>query len=281
MFKLSPLTYVVTGVVLMLMIFFGFFFLKIRPELQEAQWYAEKSDELEVIISPASRQAAVDRVRNAKQRVQDAEVQWKQASSWRTPSAGTLNLTPNRWQLVVNARRWHTKAENDLNRWVRRGGVTLVSPPRLLVPYPTDQPNELIQYYFNYPALPFPVAIWDVGTVTVSGTWDQIMSNVRSWSLIPGYIASVRGLSITGTGNRLTGTYGLTVVVYVNTPYVSGGPMEGGGVPQLGDGQQQGGGGQQNTGTMGRPGGGGGGPAPIGGAPGEPTPMGMGGSVAN
>lgn len=279
MFRLSPLSYVVVGFVLMLMIFTGFYFLKIRPELAEVNMYADKSQELNGIISKPSQDKAVERVREAMSMVRDAEVQWKQVASWRTPSFGTLNMTPNRWQLVVNTRRWHGKAEADLNRWARRGGVTVVSPARLLVPYPTDQPNDLVQFYFNYPALPFPVAIWDIGTVTVQGTWDQIMQNVRSWSLIPGYIVSVRGLSVTGTGSRLTGTYALTAVVYVNTPYVSGGPAEGGAVPQLGGDAAAAGGNNQNTGTMGRPGQGGGpgGPAPVGGLPGEPTPMGVGG----
>jgi len=270
------------GVVLMLMIFTGFYFLKIKPELAEVNMLADKSKELDEIISEPSKQAAVERVREALTKVRDAEVQWKQITSWRTPPVGTLNMTPNRWQLVVNTRRWHGKAESDLNRWVRRGGVTLVTPARILVPYPTDQPNELVQYYFNYPALPFPVAIWDLGVVTVQGTWDQIMQNVRSWSQVPGYIVSVRGLSVTGTGSRLAGTYGLTAIVYVNTPYVSGGPAEGGNVPQLGGDAAAGN--NQNNGTMARPGEGGaaGGPAPIGGpspigGPGEPTPKGMGG----
>jgi hypothetical protein len=206
MFKLNALTFFIVGVVLMAMIFFGFFFLKIKPENEEIGYYADKSLELDGIISADSQSRAVERVRNAMQQVRDAEVAWKQVTTWRTPAAGTFNMTPNRWQLVVNARRWHSKAEADLNRWVRRNGVTMVTPPRLLVPYPTDQPNDLVQYYFNYPALPFPVAIWDLGTITVQGTWEQIMQNVRSWSTIPGYIASVRGLSITGTGSRLQGT---------------------------------------------------------------------------
>jgi hypothetical protein len=286
MFRLSALTFVIVGVVLMAMIFAGFWFLKINPEREEIHYYADKSLELDSITSQDSQSRAVERVRNAMQQVRDAEVEWKQVSSWRTPPAGTFNLTPNRWQLVVNARRWHIKAEADLNRWIRRGGVTLVSPPRVLVPYPTDQPNDLVQFYFNYPALPFPVAIWDLGTVTVQGTWEQIMTNGRSWSQLPGYLVSVRGLSITGTGSRLQGTYGLTAVVYVNTEYVSGGPGENGGVPQLGGGQQGNlGGNQQGSGTMDRPGGGGGGagpaptggPTPIGGPANEPQPAGMGG----
>src|SRR5687768_10592183 len=137
MFRLSALTFVIVGVVLMAMIFAGFWFLKINPEREEIHYYSDKSLELDAIISQDSRNRAVERVRNALQEVRDAEVAWKQVTTWRTPAAGTFNMTPNRWQLVVNARRWHGRVEADLNRWVRRNGVALVTPARLLVPYPT------------------------------------------------------------------------------------------------------------------------------------------------
>jgi hypothetical protein len=141
-----------------------------------------------------------------------------------------------------------------------------------MIPFPTDQPNQLIQYYFNYPAFPFPITIWDIGTVTVEGTYDQITNHVRNWSNIPNYIASVRGLSIQGTGNRLRGTYGLTLIAYVNTDYISGGPGQGGTVPDMTGGGQ---GNENNSGTMPRPGGGG--PSgDSGGGPGAPRSGGTG-----
>jgi hypothetical protein len=88
-----------------------------------------------------------------------------------------------------------------------------------------------------------------LGTITVEGSYDQIASHIKSWSRIPNYIASVRGLSIQGTGSRLQGTYGLTLLVYVNTEFVSGGPGDGGTVPDLSASDNQ----QGDTGTGPRP----------------------------
>jgi hypothetical protein len=275
MYKLNPLTYVIVGVILMLTTFLGFYFLKIRPEQEEIGYWMDKNQKLDQIISEPSKQAAVDRVRDALTKVSDAQSTWKLIAARRTPSVGAMNLTPQRWQVVVNARRWHGQVEQDLRHWINHGGVRLVSPAGgLQVPFPTDKPNELVQYYFNYPAFPFPIAIWDLGPITVSGSYDRIISHVKSWSAIPHYIAEVRGLSLTGTGNQLQSTYGLTVVAYINTDYVSGGPAEGGGVPEMGA-QQNVGGGQDNSGTMPRPGtsGGGGGMAANSG----PTPVAIGG----
>ncbi|MGI8922659.1 MAG: hypothetical protein ACR2HJ_01235 [Fimbriimonadales bacterium] len=275
MFRLNPITFVVAGVALILTTIAGFYFLKIRPEQEEMGYWIRKNQKLDEIISEGSKTAAVERVREAMTKVRDAESAWKLIAQRRTPSAGQINLTPQRWQLVVNTRRWHGRVEADLRKWIRRGGVRLVSPAGgIQVPFPTDMPNELVQYYFNYPAFPFPIAIWDLGAVTVAGTYDQIMSHVKSWSAIPHYIASVRGLSLTGSGSRLQATYGLTLVVYINTQFVSGGPAEGGKVPDMGSTGDQAQGGQNQSGTMAKPGAGGGG---AGGAGAGPTPIAIGG----
>ena len=95
---------------------------------------------------------------------------------------------------------------------------------------------------------------------------------MRSWNDIPGYIASVRGLAIEGTGNRVRGKYGLVVIAYINTPDVFGGPTEGGKIPDI----SPAGTGGSRSGTMERPGGAG---AP-GGAPGGATVPG-GGAVGS
>lgn len=254
MFKLSSLTFIVVGVLLMATIFAYFWFMRINPANIEAGYYEEQNRQLQEIISDASKKAATERVRQALTKVRDAEMNWKATVQKRTPSSGQMNLVPNRWQLTVNARRWHAVVERDLNSWFSKTGVRLVEPALLQVPFPTDLPNDLVRFYFNYPAFPFPIAIWDLGTVTVEGSYDAIMNHVRSWSRIPNYIVSVRGLSVTGTGNRLRATYGLTAVVYINTENVSGGPGPDQGVPDLSGGEQTTG--QTGSGTMQRPGGG-------------------------
>lgn len=257
MFKLSPLTFIVCGVVIMAVIWAGFWIFKIGPERQEIAWYKEHNEQLREIISPASIAAAVDRVANALDAVDQAQIQWKEIAERRTPAQGRFDLTEHRWQLTVNVRDWHGTVEQDLRRWISKSGVTFVEPlGGPFVPYPTDVPNELVEAYFNYPALPYPVAVWDMGTVTVEGTYDQIINNVRSWVDIPGYVATVRGLAIEGTGNRLRGSYNLLIVAYINTPNVASGMLPNGRVQ---DNSVAGGQGGDASGTVERPGSGAGG----------------------
>ncbi|MCH8274882.1 MAG: hypothetical protein IH851_08830 [Armatimonadetes bacterium] len=258
MFRLSPITFIICGAVLIAITWGGFWFFSIDKTRKEVAYWKEQNELLDDITSRESQDDARERVKLAYEMVQAAEVQWKEIAEKRTPSVGRFNLSGNRWQATVEARRWHGEVERDLKRWIAGSGVTLTGPVEdgqlgPFVPYPTELPNELVEFYFNFPALEFPVAIWDLGTLTVEGTWEQITNHVRSWSDIPGYVASVRGLAITGTGRRLEATYGLVVIAYINTPEVFGGPDDDGKIPDVSPAQSAGG----RSGTQNRPGGGG------------------------
>ncbi|MCL6623428.1 MAG: hypothetical protein K6T17_02270 [Fimbriimonadales bacterium] len=268
MTKLNPWTYVVCALVLIAITWAGFWFFSIGKLRQEIAEYQKQNAALDEILSPASQKRAQERLTEAYRRVYEAEQQWKVIAEKHTPPSSRINLSPNRWQLTVMARRWHGQVERDLRNWITRSGVRIIAPVEggqtgPFVPYPTDLPNELVELYFNYPALQFPVAIWDLGEITVEGTYEQVVRHVRSWNDIPGYIASVRGLAIEGTGNRVRGKYGLVVIAYINTPDVFGGPTEGGKIPDISPAGTGGG----RSGTMERPGRAG---AP-GGAPGGTT----------
>jgi hypothetical protein len=255
--------------------------MRIGPGNTEKGYWVEQNEKLDEIISEASQRRAVERVREALEKVEAAQIKWKAIVQTRTPSAGRINLVPNRWQLTVNTRRWHPQVERDLRQHISRSGVQVIAPVGgPFVPFPTDNPNDLVEFYYNYPAFPFPIAIWDLGTITVQGSQDAILNHIRSWSRIPGYIASVRGLSITGTGNRLRATYNLIVLAYVNTENVSGGSAEGGRVPDISSSAAGAGGAQgQGSGTMSRPGGTG--PAGGGGGGGAPGAAGGGSSAGS
>lgn len=300
MTKLSPLTFLVCGIVLILVIWAGFYFLSIDKTIKEIESYEQYHAKLKEIVSPESQKAAQVRVQQALETVEKAEQEWKLIAERKTPAASRINLTAHRWQTTVDARQWHAQVERDLRNWILRSGVRIVaSTPQdvadgarqlattvyanaggtgamdriferdrvyweeryrmlhniphdeIRVPYPTDLANELIQFYFNYPALPFPVAFLPTGTITVEGTYEQIISHVRSWNDIPGYIASVRGLAISGTGTRLRGTYDLLIVAYINTENVFGGsPQAPYRIPDISSGQQGSG---QASGTQDRP----------------------------
>src|SRR5438874_1743408 len=155
MFKLTPLTFVVVGMLLVVTVALGFWLLKIQPTQTEIGYWQEQNDKLDNILLESSKKAAVERVREAYAAVTTAETNWKAVVQKRTPSEGQINLESHRWQLVVNTRRWHGRVESDLRKWIAKGGVKLVAPVGgLQVPFPTDQPNELVQFYFNFPAFP-------------------------------------------------------------------------------------------------------------------------------
>lgn len=239
MSKVSAYVWVVCGLVLMLVTWAGFWWLKIGPEREEVKAYREVNQKLDAIISPSSQESARRRVADALKAVNEAQTQWKMIAKTKTPSRGKFNLLDHRWQLTVNARAWHSSVEADLKRWIAKSGVRVLQPTNdqgevgPFVPFPTDNANDLVESYFNYPALPYPVAVWDLGTMTVEGTYSQIVRHVRSWTDIPGYIASVRGLSLEGTDNRIKGSYNLVVVAFINTDMVAGGPGERGRVPDI------------------------------------------------
>lgn len=285
MFRLSPITFFVCGLVLILVTWAGFWFFSISKTRTEIGYWEKHVAELRQIASAESQKAAQERVRTALEKVSEAEQEWKLIADTRTPSMGRMNLMTHRWQSTVDVRKWHSQVEADLRSWIQKSGVRILQPVQNaevgpFVPYPTDLPNELVEFYFHYPAIPFPVCVWDLGTITVEGTYDQITNHVRSWTKIPGYVAMVRGLGITGTGSRLRGSYNLVVVAYVNTEYVFGGAEQSGRIPDL-SAPAQGAGGQQGSGTGERPrprtsGGTGGGPVGGGAAAGG----GVGGGAA-
>lgn len=95
------------------------------------------------------------------------------------------------------------------------------------VPPPGDSATSILADYYNYPAIDFPVCIFDLGTVTVTGTAEQIYRNMEAWSDMPEYLAVADGLALNGTAPTLTGTYSLTVVAYIRGTEVSAPVPEG------------------------------------------------------
>jgi hypothetical protein len=126
---------------------------------------------------------------------------------------GGINIGVQAWQLTVDSKKFRNNIQRALNAQVRRGGVTVLAAPK--VPEPDDSAATILANYYNYPAIKFPVVIFDLGTVSVRGTYKQIMDNVRSYSTMPRYLVVVDGLRIEGTAPVLTATYNLTLVGYI------------------------------------------------------------------
>lgn len=191
------------------------FFQEWQPNQTEASYFDELRQQRE--LEGGKLAAAEKRVEDAKEMVNEKAAEWRTVVAQHSPSAnvssGGINLAVNAWQLTVDARTFRNNAQRRLNAQVKRGGITVVNGPT--VPFPSEEATAIVANYFNYPAIPFPVVIFDLGTVTVQGTYAQIMANVRSWSRMPDYLAVADGLALTGTSPNLTGTYNLSLVGYV------------------------------------------------------------------
>jgi hypothetical protein len=186
------------------------------PTLTAANNYAQYRTQLETEAGKES--AARKRVEKALQTVRQKTQIWNGYVATRIPTgdvnSGGISLAVNPYQLTVDTQKFRNSVQRAVNAQIKRGGVTVVQAPS--VPGPADNDRaELILNYYNYPGLRFPVVIFDLGPVTVTGTYQQIMANVRSYKTMPRYLAVTDGLQISGTSPHLTGTYNLSIVGFI------------------------------------------------------------------
>ena len=169
--------------------------------------------------------------RQAVKKVQDAEAlgrqtvqQWNTISQAHTlpasPDPDGIDLTANGFQLAAQIPAYRNRLQAMVNNQVKVGGVTVVQGP-FVPPPPLDQTlngDKIVAQYFHFPALPAPVLVFDLGNVTVTGTFQQISDNVKAWSRMPHFLAVADGLRLQGTSPNLTGTYAVSIVGFVDIP---------------------------------------------------------------
>lgn len=267
--KLSPITYFAIGFALFL-VAIGFGLRVFIPNNTEAGYYRTYRDQLQ---AEADKQPQADRrLRDAEAMVEEKAAQWRQVVATRTPpesvQAGGIDISQNAWQLTVDSRKFRDNIQRDLNFQLRRGGVRVLTAPE--IPFPDDSASSILQSFYNYPSIKFPVVIFNLGTVTVQGTYRQIRDHVLSFSRMPRYLAVTDGLRLEGTSPLLTASYNLTLIGYIRGTEVFPPVPEGAATASLGGGP---GGPPAGFRPPGAPGG-----APFGG-PGGPPP-GFGGPPA-
>ena len=195
----------------------AFVFLQVyAPYEKAADYYNTYHQQLEVEANKQGR--AEERVRKAMKTVNDAAAQWNSIVAAKTPpdslAAGGVNVSVNPYQLVVDSVKYRNSVQREFNRQIHAGGVKVVAAPQ--IPMPTDNEKEILPSFYGYPTLaPFPVVLFELGSVTVSGNYKQIMANVRSWTKMPRYLAVVDGLRIDGTSPNLTASYNVTILGYI------------------------------------------------------------------
>jgi hypothetical protein len=164
---------------------------------------------------------AKKRVETAKKMVDAKANEWMKIASTRTPPVGVehggIDLSVDPWHLSVDTPKFRNNIQRAVNEQVKKGGVKVLNAPLVQIIDPNLPVNQILSTFYNYPALKFPVLIFDFGTITVQGNYKQILDNVRAYKNMPHYLAVTDGLRIDGTSPNLTGTYNLTVVGYIRT----------------------------------------------------------------
>ena len=170
--------------------------------------------------------AAVKKKETAAKLIEVAQAGWLPYVETKTPlqsvREGGININVNRYQLLLDTKKFRDSVQTALNTQLKKGGVKVTAGPRIPGVTDEDAPNSVLASYYNYPSAPFPVVIYDLGQVTVQGTYEQILENVRSWSSMPRYLAVAHNLALTGTAPTLTGTYDLSIVGYIRYDGVYG-----------------------------------------------------------
>lgn len=237
--KLSGLTILMIGISIFLVAIGFAYFQHWTPNKKEQGYYEGLKQQLE--IENAKESAVKKRVKDAEALVAEQSEKWSAVVAAKTPSdsvaTGGIDITVDGWHLVNDTRKFRNNMQRAFNAQVKKGGVTVINGPA--VPESDFGATSILASYYNYPAIPFPVVMVDFGTITVRGTYDQIVANMRSWASMPNYLAVADGLQLTGTSPYLEGTYSLSMVAFIRGsevfPVV---PEAGAGAGGAGNGQQ-------------------------------------------
>ncbi len=241
MFKLSGWVWIVVGAFVGIAVIAYGLFQFYLPDLEEAALIDEYADSLQREAS--KRQKAEQRVEKAVKYVETTadELRAVLDKKW-AGGEGFIDLTVDPFTLVATAPAYRDKVQSAVNRQLKVGGVEIVQAP--LIPFPDTDPATLMLSYFNFTRLPYPVVMFDLGNITVTGTYEQIVANVEAWTNMPDYFAVTHGLTLTGTSPELTATYSVSIVGFL--PGQPNGVLDGqitSGASQGGRGRRGGGGG--------------------------------------
>ena len=217
--KLSPLAIYVVGICIVfaaVMVSLSIFL----PNIEEAKNFNTRANEY---IEQAEKQPLANKkVEQAIADVTKMGEDWQKVVAVKTPPSSLpngINLAVNRWQLTNDSVQFRNSMQRAVNSQLKRGGVRVIAGPA--IPSPPGNASQIIEYY-NYPSIKFPVLIFDLGQVTVQGSYSQIMQNVQSWSNMPNYLAVADGLQLSGTTPTMTGRYNVTMVAYIRGDKIAG-----------------------------------------------------------
>lgn len=228
----NPLTWLLGGLLLCIGFLFLGFMMFWRPNMTEVANFKEATEAYQAESAKSGQ--ATRRVKETAAAVRAVDQEWAEVVQTKTPpasvTAGGIDLSRNRYQLTVDVRRYRNSLQNAVNAQLKTGGIKVIQGPE--IPLFSQNASDIIETGFNYPAVKYPVVVYDLGTVTVEGTYSQIVANVEGWSNMPNYMAVADGLAITGTSPTLRATYNLSIIGFIRGSKIAGPVPEGGATAQ-------------------------------------------------
>lgn len=215
--KISPLT-IFVGWLAIAMITLTYGFSKRAPIMEEVANYIKYRDGM--IQQQKLWPQAVKKVNDATTLGKKEVAEWQQISSSQTlpapPMAGSIDLSMDDEHLAEHIVDYRNQLQEMLNNQVKAGGVTVIQGP--VIPPPPTTGDQIVSTYFHFPPQTAPVLVFDLGSVTVQGTFAQISENMKAWSRMPHFLAVADGLRMQGTAPKLTATYQVSIVGFVAVP---------------------------------------------------------------
>lgn len=213
--RLSNATIIVLGFSVSLIILSFSYFWYYVGDYDSAKGQTQLAEALKENASDI--QKAEDRKEKAETKVAQAFDNWRRIVVNHAPPTsigdGGMNMAVSGYYMPIDAHQYRNSLQAAVNDQVRVGGVKVINGPT--IPDPGDSGPEIVSNFFNYPAIPFPVVIFDLGQITVQGSFDQIKANVLGWATMPNYFAVSDGLALNGTSPILTGTYSVSMIGYI------------------------------------------------------------------
>lgn len=197
--RLNPLVVAIIGVVLCAMSAAGIYFLCIQPaNNQIAAANASISDSGDV--SAQAKNTAEKSLASAKVQVAAIQLNWRKKQDTLMPPYDVSDRFRAWKQLSYELEAY---LGPDIERWVPRTGVTLLSA--VTIGAPPSSPNGIT----NAP-LVIPIG---GGTMSVGGSFRGILAHILRWNNF-NRLVLINNLQMAGTSPYIEGTYSASVIIF-------------------------------------------------------------------
>lgn len=228
MAKITQVQVWIIGVILSIIAGVGVYFGLIKPNQELLDQATQKYDAAHT-IALTENEKKKDQLK-AKQEVAEAQRDWTNYDRRLMPDIDVRNLLTGIQQL------WNEQVQvlgPKVEKYLKADNkVRIVQAAVKLDPPPTD-PNAVARPVFTY----------DLGTVSVRGTFDNVLNHVKRWNKFDRLVLT-DGLTLSGNSPNLVGTYSMRCFVFTHNfdkkgpsiPQAAGGTGFGGGGGGVGGG---------------------------------------------